>query len=291
LTNGQTTLDLGTVKVTRPQETAVLEPQHSFNQSWDGVTLSGVSLDREIAAPGDPFLLTLYWQVVEAPGDDAAVRLFLVDETGGTVFTQEFPPIRADFTTSHWQTGDVWLGQHAFRLPVALESGDYQWTLQWCEVDDCEAETAVLGNLNINAPERLFEVPPLDVAVHAQLGEPATLLGIKGIHPPSFILHPSLTLVWQADAETDTSYRVFVHLVDETGQIVAQSDGEPAAWARPTTGWLPGEIILDEHTLSIETVPSGSYQLNIGLYDPDTSVRLELDNGETAVTIPEVTLP
>jgi hypothetical protein len=87
-----------------------------------------------------------------------------------------------------------------------------------------------------------------------------------------------------------------VHLVDENGQIAAQSDGEPAGWTRPTTGWLPGEIIIDAHTLSLANVPAGSYQLNIGLYDPVTGVRLALSNGETtgsgqAVTIPNITLP
>ncbi len=172
--------------------------------------------------------------------------------------------------------------------------------------DVCDAETAlpepveraVLGNLSITAPERLFAAPPLDVETDAQFGEIATLLGVNGIHPSSDPstssgqhLHPSLTLVWQADNETTTSYRVFIHLVDENGQIVAQSDGEPAGWTRPTTGWLPGEIILDAHNLSLENVPAGSYQLNVGLYDPSTGVRLVLGNGETAVTIPEVTLP
>jgi hypothetical protein len=229
--------------------------------------------------------------VDEAPPDDAALRLSLVDEEGKVVFTQELPTVRADFPTSQWQAGDVWLGQHPFRLPVSLASREYQWALQWCVADDCEAETAVLGNLTINAPERLFEAPSLDIETDTQLGEIATLLGVNGIHPSSFILHPSLTLVWQADAETAISYRVFVHLVDENGQIVAQSDGEPAAWTRPTTGWLPGEIILDEHTLSLEGLPPGRYQLDVGLYDPETGVRLELDGGETAVTILGVTLP
>jgi len=296
LVDGQTTYNLGTVQVTRPQETAVLEPQYPLDQTWDGVVLTGVSLDREAAAPGDPFLLSLYWQVDEAPTEDATARLSLVDEEGTDVFTQGLPPVRADFSTSQWQTDDIWLGQHPFRLPVALESGEYEWTLQWCVADECEDSVPALGSLTINAPEHLFTAPSLDVETNAQLGEIVTLLGINGIHPSSndqrsYILHPPLSLIWQADGETTTSYRVFVHLVDENRQIVAQSDGEPAAWTRPTTSWLPGEIILDEHNLSLENVPSGSYQLNIGMYDPDTGVRLALDDGETAVIIPELTIP
>ena len=299
LADGQTTLDLGTVQVTRPQETApstnsgqaVLDPQYTLAQTWNGVTLFGASLDREAAAPGDPFLLTLYWQVDEAPTNDALVRLALVDEMGTAVFSQTLPPVRADFPTSQWQDGDRWVGQHAFRLPVALESGDYLWTLEWCVEEACEEEMVALGNLTVNAPERIFAPPPLDIETNTQFDGITTLLGVNGIHPSSLILHPSLTLVWQANTETTTSYRVFVHLVDENGQIVAQSDGEPAGWTRPTTGWLPGEIVLDEHTLSLENVEPGSYQLTFGLYDPETGVRLETSAGETAVIIPELTLP
>ena len=61
----------------------------------------------------------------------------------------------------------------------------------------------------------------------------------------------TVTLVWQALGEIETSYRVFVHLVDDRGEIVAQADGEPAQWARPTTGWAPQEFIVDEHILAL----------------------------------------
>jgi hypothetical protein len=277
-----------------------LEPQYVLSYTWDGVTLTGTSLDREAAMPGDPFLLTLYWQVEEAPMNDALVRLVLVDADGTAVFTQNLLPVRNDFPTSQWQTGDAWLGQHLFRLPVALESGEYQWLLAWCETDACEAETAVLGNLTITAPDRLFTAPPLETKINAQFGEIATLLGLQ-TDPQSAIYNSQLplTLVWQADGETAVSYRVFVHLIDENGQIVAQSDGEPAAWTRPTTGWLPGEIILDAHNLSTANLPPGSYQLHIGLYDPDTGVRVVVNGGTMApstgsgqaVIIPEVMLP
>ena len=299
LPDGRLALDLGTVQLTRPPETprteraevTVLQPQYPLNQSWNGVTLTGVSLDRETAVPGDPFLLTFFWQVDEAPADDAVGQLSLVDGGGTAVFTQTLPPVRADFPTSQWQPGDTWRGQHPFRLPVNLESGDYQWQLTWCVNNICE-EAVVLGNLAITAPERSFIPPPLDVETNAQFGQFATLLGVNNLPNASRITHHApLQLIWQADAETAVSYRVFVHLLDETGQLVAQSDGEPANWSRPTTGWLPGEIILDEHNLPLENVPSGSYQLHIGLYDPDTGIRLSLANGETAVTLLEVTIP
>lgn len=76
-----------------------------------------------------------------------------------------------------------------------------------------------------------------------------------------------LLLYWEAAAETTTRYRVFVHLRDQENRIVAQSDGEPAEWTRPTTSWLAGEIIADRHRLQIPpNLPPGIYTLYTGLY-------------------------
>ena len=58
-------------------------------------------------------------------------------------------------------------------------------------------------------------------------------------------------LVWQCVAALPQHYRVFVHLLNAQGQLVAQSDAEPAGWTRPTTGWLPGEFVVDAHQLQL----------------------------------------
>jgi hypothetical protein len=89
----------------------------------------------------------------------------------------------------------------------------------------------------------------------------------------------------------ETSYRVFVHLLDKQGNLWAQSDGEPVGWSRPTTGWAPGEVVMDKRTLEIPAdVPSGSYTLVAGLYDLQASERLSLPDGTTAVLITSVTI-
>ena len=94
-----------------------------------------------------------------------------------------------------------------------------------------------------------------------------------------------LTLLWRAAAEMPTSYRVFIHLVNADGQILAQADGEPANWSRPTTGWVPGEYILDAHALTLPPELPPDASLRIGLYDPATGQRLQTEEGEF-VTLP-----
>jgi hypothetical protein len=96
-----------------------------------------------------------------------------------------------------------------------------------------------------------------------------------------------LALRWQTRRAVKHNYRVFVHLLDALGHKVAQSDGEPALWVRPTSSWAPGEEIVDRHgmLLSGELAP-GVYQLRVGLYDPASGQRLHLvGSADDGVTI------
>jgi hypothetical protein len=64
-------------------------------------------------------------------------------------------------------------------------------------------------------------------------------------------------------------------LQSAAGRVERQSDGVPANWTRPTTGWLPGEYILDPHRLTLgDDLPAGEYELWVGLYAPRTGVRV-----------------
>jgi hypothetical protein len=73
----------------------------------------------------------------------------------------------------------------------------------------------------------------------------------------------------------DVSYKVFVHLVDQsTGTIVVQDDAVPRRWTYPTTLWETGEVVADTVVLSVDGLPKGRYLLLVGLYDPANGERL-----------------
>ena len=93
-----------------------------------------------------------------------------------------------------------------------------------------------------------------------------------------------IELHWQATAPVNENYHVFIHLLTDAGQIVAQADGQPVLWARPTSTWAIGETIVDRYGLWIppETTP-GIYKLSIGLYHPLDGQRLRLSNGQDLV--------
>lgn len=113
--------------------------------------------------------------------------------------------------------------------------------------------------------------PNRSQALNVQFGERVRLLGYD------FKLGAPLrlTLHWQALTEVDASYTAFVHLLDEDSRLWAQSDGIPGRGTQPTTNWVPGEIVADEHEVSISAdAPSGNYGIEIGLVQADTGQRL-----------------
>jgi mannosyltransferase len=84
-----------------------------------------------------------------------------------------------------------------------------------------------------------------------------------------------LTLYWQALAEMDRRYTVFVHLLDSDNRIVAQMDSEPLGGTHPTTEWQFGEIVRDNYGLLVAPdTPPGEYLLEVGMYYLPTLERL-----------------
>jgi hypothetical protein len=197
------------------------------------------------------------------------LSLVLMDESGMPVQSWTIPPVKADFPPSQWPAGIIFRGQHALRLEPELEAGIYELALNGI----------ALGQLRIGDLERLFEEPQYDLEIRASFGDFAELAGVTVEATESGPI--MVSLVWKALAETPTSYRVFVHMVDEEGSLLVQSDAEPANWTRPTTGWLSGEYIVDTHQLSPPTGEfDGPFALRIGLYDPVTHQRLTTSTGD-----------
>lgn len=85
-----------------------------------------------------------------------------------------------------------------------------------------------------------------------------------------------LVLLWRALANhPHVNAKVFVHLLDGSGQLVAQDDGIPVSWTRPLATWQLGEQLLDVHSLLPPAgIPPLGWSLRVGFYDADTLVRL-----------------
>jgi hypothetical protein len=198
--------------------------------------------------------------------------LELRDANGAIVHDWMLPFTLPSYPPNDWPVQATIRGQHLLRLPAGQNSGSYRFV----------ADELVLGEIEVTAPDRMFEEVEMETAVSTTFTQNNTpLITLAGItQSPASNLQSPISLLWRAEAEMPTSYRIFIHLVDSDGQILAQADGEPANWTRPTTGWVPGEYILDDHTLTIPPDLPADASLRIGLYDPATGQRLQTEEGE-----------
>jgi hypothetical protein len=109
-----------------------------------------------------------------------------------------------------------------------------------------------------------------------QIGERIELLGYQLSSDALTSGAPvTVTLFWRSDGEVAADNHVFVHLLDEGADLVAQHDGVPGQGERPTWSWQQSEVVPDPHVLGpLNGVPDGVYTLSVGMYDYGTQARL-----------------
>jgi hypothetical protein len=251
------------------------ETKAVFNRQ---VHLVGYSLAEDPFKAGEALPLTLFWESLADQPGAFTTWLALKDGAGETVTFYQQAPL---WPASEWQKGTLLRDPYALPLPPTLPPGQYQLVVallgedgQRLSVGDADqvrlAEITTVDRLHV------FEAPAPQFPFEAVFGEQARLVGLD--LPRTAVKAGEmlpLTLYWQALAPFDRSWKVFVHLTDEAGQIKGQQDQVPGGGEFPTSGWVPNEYLVDHYNLPVPAeTPAGSYYLKIGLYDPNDSTRL-----------------
>jgi hypothetical protein len=257
----------------------------------DGIGVMDAGVSAHEVGQGGSVDVQILWGTQDAPRRDWMVRLALVDSMGQEAQEADFEPF-SNWPTSEWGQSAIVGNRLTFQVNPYIPGGAYSMTLSLVDSATGErlGESIALGQLDVQAMERVFEVPQVAVESEAVFGDDVRLLGYD-LHQESDQLR--VTLHWQALQRMDVDYKFFVHVVDPaTEQLVAQADVMPRGWTYPTSWWEAGEVISDEITLSLTDVPSGNYRLYIGVYS-DAGGRLLVNLGgdryelEGEVTIKE----
>jgi hypothetical protein len=137
-----------------------------------------------------------------------------------------------------------------------------------------EEPVAVAGE---QALYRLPPPPSLDWATETTDFGPLTFLGWQPVES-------GLLTAWRVAGETERPLKLFIHLLDETGEILRQWDGldiDPASWRS-------GDVFVQAHEWADWEAARGR-PLRIGVYDGETGER----TGEPLTISPSVqgTLP
>jgi hypothetical protein len=250
----------------------------------EDLTLLGLSSTvGERVRPGQHASLALVWRADRAPARDYRASLRATQDEQSWPLTESMPLAGTYYPTTQWAAGQVVRGWLDGRVPREMESGDYPLSVYITDAAGEELADLALGTLSVEGWPRRFEAPPLQRSKAANFGDQVELLGYDLSVVTEGAGGLRVVLYWRARAEMDLGYVTFVHVLDETGQVVSQMDHVPGGGAFPTTGWLKGEVVADEFDLRWpEGLSPAATQLEVGLYDPRTGRRLWVQDSAPA---------
>jgi hypothetical protein len=238
------------------------------------------------------------WGSAAPPRRTLDVQLDLVTPDGEIAQSVRLP-LSPEWSTDQWSANAVVRAQYPMRIDPFISSGvlHLHLTLIDQHLDTSLGETVTVGMITVTSQPRVFDSPPLEHHLDVTFGDEMDLLG-HDLRQDDENIH--LILYWKALRRMDTRYKIFVHLLDSTTNVlVAQDDAMPRRWTYPTTWWEAGEVVSDEISLSLEEVPSGQYDLMVGVYHPDTGERLPISSPSSegvtfindAIILSELTIP
>jgi hypothetical protein len=216
------------------------------------------------AYSGTPLALDLWWAAQGAAQEETDYRL-LLQVAGRQAF--------AELSTQGLPAGHLFHIRPTWRLPPDVPPGRQTLALQ---LEDGQGrplwpEPLALGQLQVVAPERHYEMPPDVKPLQVQFGDVAYLQHATARWQEGALL---VDVIWQARQVMEVSYTTFVHLRDGDGQNVDQIDRPPEP---PTDHWLPGQVISETYRLAPPEAPEGtSYAVALGLYNLLNGRRLAL---------------
>lgn len=177
----------------------------------------------------------------------------------------------ADFAARY---SDVWLVEAYDR-----ETGHDLSIERWLSDHYGKAQTELVEGARLSRFVSLAMPPPTPVAV--------TFADHLNLESYAYALEPgqlNLLLNWRNLSPVETPYKLFVHLVDGAGVMVAQTDQFPVGGFMPPNEWPPDSAIADRHGLVLPMeLSTPPYRLRLGWYHPDTGERLPL-TAPTGVT-------
>jgi hypothetical protein len=291
-----------------------LYPFQLFSASW-GFGPSrpgwndGISFQLGLAAVGLTFLTFFLWRHrsrASLNGSDGrllflsgAALVSILLQFGFTQFLWSLPLFSgstlASTLTYPWQllglTGfclavlagaSVWLDERLARLPlfsamiILVILSSYPYLLpQFIQIEPeiRRGPQAILGTNQVALLTHSFAVDINGTTAGLERGPAAIPLAAHGPLQAGEVVH--LDVTWQALQSFTEDWKVFVHLVDANGQLLAQFDGQPHEGTYPTSHWIPGELVKDAYPLLMPaTPPPGPYRVFVGFYNEVTGARL-----------------
>lgn len=284
------------------------DPQSQEQVELTGYTLAvnGTEADLHLpspplAHPGDRLTIQLYWRARRELSEDYHSFLHLVGHDRRTLAALDKMPGQEIARPRFWDQAYVESDTYHLRIPSDAQGGLYYPRVGFYDYDDLDrflvtldettADDAIdLMPIKVVAPQKATPQHPLQI----RYGDFGSLLGYT-LTPDNTSIQPgatlTITLFYRGVRPADRPYTQFFHLYSPDRGMAGQLDQPPLRGGNPTNTWQPGEIILEQVSLTVspDALP-GQYVLNIGMYDPETGDRVPLVN-DSDTPLPDRQLP
>ncbi len=234
--------------------------------------------------------ITLEWSPLRQIGHEYWSYLQLQTQDHEKIAGDDVLIWRWLFPTSIWQGGDIVSDVHTLNIPGELEPGAYRLVTglyvyvdepipAYNAIGDVVDNSVTIGWLKVPQPD---SPAPEDTAIPVD----ATLDDTFALrYADASVLddgHINIQLYWESLVERpNIDATVFVHLLDENGELAAQSDIRPWNGQYPTFIWDEGEIVQTDHILDIGEAAVNELTVTAGMYTFPDIVNLTVQqNGE-----------
>lgn len=198
-----------------------------------------------------------------------------------------------------WVGRSIWFGRYLFPvftpLVVLVAAGWLNWSgprlrpLWAGGLVALNLSVALYGWVGLLIPT--YRIPPTPSVVElramtpleATIGEVARVLGYrldKDTVRGGEVL--AVTVYWQALAQTETPYSVFIHLYEPSVGSLGQRDTYPGLGNYATIAWDAGRTFVDTYRLYLaDDLPAvAEAHIVLGLYDEQTGQRLPVSGAD-----------
>ncbi len=281
---------LGQLALTEPVRGSVTISHRIDRPIAAGLDLIGYDLARTEVEAGELLPLTLAWQAIgeRRPALEATVSLRSAD--GAVVGAWQGPVGGPNYPTDRWPSGTTI--RQLIDVPVGATATGTSTLSVTVGTAGGQPSSAgiVVGTVAVKASSHQFIAPRPQHSLNAAFVGVGALIGYdlpdREYLPGQTV---PLTLYWKSAGNVPTRYTVFVHLLDSRNRVVGQRDEPPVHGSRPTTSWIAGEYLADAHEVPLDAgVAPGTYQIEVGLYDPRNGQRVATGTPDNRVLIGSV---
>lgn len=263
---------------------------HPLNvRAADVVQIVGYQLEPERVLPGEAITVTLHMKLLQSITKPIQTILRLSAFPDGQIAAESKQLFPTTDSVEQWLPGQLLTEQLIFITPPDLPVGAYRVNFSLGGEDEIwplyrNNDVNMLDRVSLGETAVTWQGDWGDaVSSNALFGEAVRLDAFEVSGQPQAGDRLTVRLYWEALSPPAKSYVVFVHLLDEAGNLVSSHDSSPRNGRFPTNTWRSGDLIQDNHPIQLDAgLPPGEYQLNVGMYLPETGERLPVQTADGA---------